>query len=69
MSQANLDICSISTFASMCGASIDDVLVWMNTRTIPSVKVSDFRMVNIAKIKADLDAGKSSFNEGDYDDE
>lgn len=69
MSQANLDICSISTFASMCGASIDDVIAWMNTGTIPSVKVSDFRMINIAKIKADLDAGKSSFNEGDYDDE
>lgn len=69
MSHANLDICSVSTFASMCGASIDDVIAWMNNGTIPSVKVSDFRMINIAKIKADLDGGKSSFDAGDYDDE
>lgn len=69
MSQANLDICSVSTFAAMCGVSIDQVVSWMKQGTVPSVKVSDFRMINLAKIKADLDAGKSSFNEGDYDDE
>jgi len=69
MSHAKLDICSISTFAAMCGTSIDSVIAWMNSGAIPSVKVSDFRMINLARIKADLDKGKSSFEEGGYDDE
>lgn len=34
MSHASLDICSISTFAAMCGASINDVIAWMNNGTI-----------------------------------
>jgi hypothetical protein len=71
MSQTDhsVDVCSVGTFAAMCGASTDEVIAWMDSGTIPSVKVADFRMVNLAKIKADLDGGKGNFGEGDYDDE
>lgn len=71
MSQTDhaVDVCSVGTFAVMCGASTDVVIAWMDSGTIPCVKVADFRMVNLARIKADLDGGKDSFDEGDYDDE
>lgn len=63
----SLDLCSVKTFAEMSGVSVEEAINWIDTGTIPSMKLADFRMVNLARLRADLLKGKTSFDEGDYD--
>jgi|GEM_PF-840333 len=57
---------SRENFASFVGATLDTVRGWAQTDTIPTVKVGRHRLINIAKLTEDLNAGKSSFSQGDY---
>ncbi len=65
----NALLCSKETFAMMMGVSEDTVVSWMQTGTVPSVKMGRPRLVNLAKLRADLAKGKSVFAQGDYTDE
>ncbi|MGE8500408.1 MAG: hypothetical protein ACN6O6_23140 [Pseudomonas sp.] len=61
------DLCSIVTFAAASGIPVGEVVEWVENGTIPSVTYADFRLVNVAKLRADLLNGKKEFKEGDYD--
>ncbi|MCY1460151.1 hypothetical protein D9M71_776840 [compost metagenome] len=56
----------MKTFAEMSGISIEEAINWVDTGTIPSMKLADFRMVNLARLREDLLKGKTVFAEGDY---
>jgi hypothetical protein len=62
----SLDLCSVKTFAEMSGVSVEEAINWIDSGTIPSMKLADFRMVNLARLRDDLLKGKSEFKEGDY---
>ncbi len=62
----SLDLCSIKTFAEMSGVSVEEAINWVDTGAIPSMRLADFRMVNLARLRADLEKGKTEFKEGDY---
>lgn len=62
----SLDLCSVKTFAELSGVTVEEVINWVDSQTIPSMKLSDFRMVNLARLRADLEKGKTEFKEGDY---
>ncbi|PIA75063.1 DNA-binding protein [Ectopseudomonas toyotomiensis] len=61
--------CSKETFAAMNGVSTDTVIAWMQSGTIPSVKMGRPRFVHLAQIRTDLAKGKTIFAQGDYVDE
>ncbi|MCJ0973832.1 hypothetical protein MST27_10665 [Pseudomonas sp. PS1] len=56
MSKADdsLDLCSLKTFAGMAGVSVEEAADWAATGTIPTMRLADFRMVNLARLRADL---------------
>ncbi|QLF92796.1 hypothetical protein HW090_06155 [Pseudomonas sp. ABC1] len=62
----SLDLCSVKTFAEISGIPVEEVVEWVENGTIPSVRFSDFRMVNLGQLRADLLSGKKEFKEGDY---
>ncbi|UVO19125.1 hypothetical protein [Stutzerimonas stutzeri] len=62
----SLDLCSIKTFAEMSGVTVEEAINWADSGAIPSMKLADFRMVNLARLRADLEKGKTEFKEGDY---
>lgn len=62
----SLDLCSVKTFAEMSGVSVEEAINWIDTGTIPSMRLADFRMVNLARLREDLLKGKAEFKEGDY---
>jgi hypothetical protein len=62
----SLDLCSVKTFAEMSGISIEEAIAWVDNGTVPSMKFADFRMVNLARLRDDLDKGKTVFAKGDY---
>lgn len=62
----SLDLCSIKTFAEMSGVTIEEALMWVENGTIPSMRLADFRMVNLARLRRDMNKGKLTFNPGDY---
>lgn len=62
----SLDLCSVKTFAELSGVSIEEAINWVDSGVVPSMKLADFRMVNLARLRADLDKGKTEFKEGDY---
>jgi hypothetical protein len=64
--EQSLDLCSVKTFAEMSGVSVEEAINWIDTGTIPSMRLADFRMVNLARLREDLLKGKAEFNEGDY---
>ncbi|MDT3711967.1 MAG: hypothetical protein ROZ65_17810 [Pseudomonadaceae bacterium] len=68
MSKADdsLDLCSIKTFAEMSGVSVEEAINWADSGVIPSLKLADFRMVNLARLRDDLLKGKTEFQAGDY---
>ncbi|MFZ5958063.1 DNA-binding protein [Pseudomonas knackmussii] len=49
--------------------SEDVVRGWVETRTVPSVKIGRRRVINLHRIRRDLERGKSIFSQGDYEDE
>lgn len=65
----NALLCSKETFAAMNGVSVDTVVAWIHTGTVPSVKMGRPRLVNLARLRADLANGKTVFVQGDYSDE
>lgn len=62
----SLDLCSVKTFAELSGVSVEQAIDWVDSQTIPSIRLADFRMVNLARLRADLDKGKTVFKAGDY---
>ncbi len=59
-------ILSREQFAVFIGTTADTVRGWMQSNTIPSVKVGRQRLVNVALLVRDLHNGKTIFNQGDY---
>ncbi len=62
----SLDLCSVKTFAELSGVSVEEAINWVDSGTIPSMRLADFRMVNLARLREDLEKGKTVFKEGDY---
>jgi transposase len=62
----NALMCSKEVYAAMLGVSVDTVISWMQSYTIPSVKMGRPRVVNLAQIRTDLAKGKTIFAQGDY---
>lgn len=65
----NALLCSKETFAAMLSVTVDTVISWMQTGTVPSVKMGRPRFVNLAAIRTDLAKGKTIFAQGDYADD
>ncbi|MBB1605846.1 MULTISPECIES: hypothetical protein [unclassified Pseudomonas] len=64
--------CSQAVFAQMLGLEeITEGVVrgWVETKTIPTAKIVRRRVINLQRIRRDLEWGKSIFCQGDYDDE
>ncbi|KES20445.1 MULTISPECIES: hypothetical protein [unclassified Pseudomonas] len=64
--------CSQVVFAQMLGMeeiTEDVVRGWVETKTVPTVKIGRRRVINLQRIRRDLERGKSIFCQGDYDDE
>jgi len=53
----SLDLCSLKTFAEMSGVSVEEAADWAATGTLPTMRLADFRMVNLARLRADLKKG------------
>ena len=53
ISDDSLDLCSVKTFAEMSGISIEEAIDWVDNGTVPSMRLADFRMVNLARLRAD----------------
>jgi len=49
--------------------SDDVVRGWVETFTLPTVKIGRRRVINLHRIRRDLDRGKTIFCPGDYADE
>ncbi|HBO4338430.1 TPA: hypothetical protein NIF19_000119 [Pseudomonas aeruginosa] len=62
----DLDLCGIASFAEMCSVSYDEAAQWAEDGTVPSLQMGCFRMINLARFRADLERGKASFDAGDY---
>lgn len=60
-------LCSPEAFADMCGVSFDTAVAWMHSGTVPSLKLEDAQLIDLDRIRADLEDGKDLFAEGDYD--
>ncbi|MCU9951552.1 DNA-binding protein [Pseudomonas sp. PDM13] len=61
--------CTQLVLAEMCGIeeiTEDVVRGWVETRTIPTVKIGRRRVINLHRIRRDLDQGKTVFSAGDY---
>ncbi|MAG66960.1 MAG: DNA-binding protein [Pseudomonadales bacterium] len=65
----NALMCSKEIFAAMLGVSVDTVIAWIQSKTVPSVKMGRPRLVNLAQIRTDLANGKTIFAQGDYTDD
>lgn len=64
--------CSQQVLAQMMGLeqiSDDVVRGWVETYTLPTVKIGRRRVINLHRIRRDLDRGKTIFCPGDYSDE
>lgn len=59
--------CSLDVFAQMLDVSPDVVRGWVETNTIPTVKIGRRRVVNLHKFRSELYSGKTIFCQGDYD--
>lgn len=61
--------CVPAVFASLIGVSDDVVRGWVESGTVPTVKLGRRRVINLHQIRADIDKGKTIFCGGDYCDE
>ena len=64
--------CSQAVFAQMLGLeeiTEDVVRGWVETKTIPTAKIGRRRVINLQRIRRDLERGKSIYCQGDYEDE
>lgn len=53
-------------FAYLIGESSDTVRGWVESKTVPRVKVGKRNMINLKRISDDMAAGKTVFSRGDY---
>ena len=53
-------------FAELIGKEPKTIRSWVITKAIPTVKVGGSRMVNVERLRNDLEGGKNSFIAGDY---
>ncbi|MCO7556457.1 DNA-binding protein [Pseudomonas otitidis] len=61
--------CTQLVLAEMCGiAEITEDVVrgWVESNTIPTVKIGRRRVINLHRIRLDLESGKTVFSAGDY---
>ncbi|WP_231702302.1 DNA-binding protein [Halopseudomonas litoralis] len=68
----NAPLCTQDAFSQLLGSADvtpDVVRGWVETSTIPTVKIGRRRLVNLAQITRDLERGKTIFCKGDYGDE
>lgn len=68
----NAPLCTQDAFSQLLGSddvTADVVRGWVETATIPTVKIGRRRLVNLAQITRDLERGKTIFCKGDYGDE
>mgnify|MGYP001422897385 CR=1 FL=1 len=61
--------CSSEVFAQMLDVSPDVVRGWVESDAIPNCKIGRRRVINLHRIRRDLDRGKTVFCSGDYGDE
>ncbi|UUY10478.1 DNA-binding protein [Pseudomonas sp. J452] len=65
-------LCSQQVLVDMFGTDLitpDVVRGWVESYTLPTVKVGRRRVINLHRIRRDLDRGKTVFCAGDYADE
>lgn len=65
-------LCSQQVLAEMMGLdqiTEDVVRGWVESYTVPTVKIGRRRVINLQRIRRDLDRGKTIFCAGDYSDE
>ena len=68
----NSPFCSQLVFAEMLGiedVTTDVVRGWVESQAIPTVKIGRRRVINLHRIRRDIDRGKTVFCAGDYADE
>ncbi len=53
----------------MLDVSQDVVRGWIESSTIPTAKIGRRRVINLHRLRRELDKGKSIFCQGDYADE
>lgn len=64
--------CTKYVLAQLLGTeqiSEDVVRGWIESHTVPTVKIGRHRVINLHRIRRDLDRGKTIFCAGDYSDE
>lgn len=64
--------CTKFVLAQMLGLdqiSEDTVRGWIESYTVPTVKIGRHRVVNLHRIRRDLERGKTIFCSGDYADD
>jgi len=61
--------CTQEAFALMLDVSADVVRGWIESNTIPTAKIGRRRVINLHRLRRELDKGKSIFCQGDYSDE
>ncbi len=59
--------CSLEVFSRMVDVSSDVVRGWVETNTIPTAKVGRRRVVNLHRLRLDLESGKTIFCQSDYE--
>lgn len=64
--ESSPDICTIPTFAEMCGVSVEEAEEWVRNGTIPSVTMGEMQVVNMVRLRVELLSGRESFEAGDY---
>ncbi|WP_271410754.1 DNA-binding protein [Pseudomonas sp. Q1-7] len=65
----NAPFCTQLVLAEMLGIdeiTEDVVRGWVETRTLPTAKIGRRRVINLHRIRKDLDGGKTVFSAGDY---
>jgi hypothetical protein len=61
----SLGLGSVKTFAELSGVTVEGVIDWVDSQPLPCMKLADFRMINLARLRADLEKGKTVFSVAD----
>lgn len=64
--------CSTQAFVEMMASELitpDVVRGWVENQAIPTVKIGRRRVINLHRIRRDIDQGKTIFCSGDYSDD
>jgi hypothetical protein len=66
-SSGNSAVMNAEAFAGMCGVSVETVVGWMDSGTVPAVRVQGSRLIDLELLCEDLEHGKDAFDKGDYE--